>query len=201
MSCLGVSSYSYLIYGMILYSAIPSESAGKLNKLAEWYKGASRTSDNNSADDACNNLANDKCQTIIQSRNGISGNNNFVRCCFTSFTLLIHQFNQSDDGYYWYQISANNFHLQPSPSGYISRMNVKMLGTNNRSCLPGEFIHHLNPPVCAENSMRAISHRVTCTSQTVTTISQSVEIVTTDVNSWVYGTIAGAVVSILLTTS
>ena len=74
-------------------------------------------------------------------------------------------------------------------------MSVQILAINNQSCLPRDFVHRLNPPICAENSMRTFSHGVTCTASqstttlattnseimdhdlvTATTISQSVEI-------------------------
>ena len=60
--------------------------------------------------------------------------------------------------------------LQPSPYGYISP-SVEMGVDSNQNCLQRHFIHHLNPPICAQNSFSSVSSRVTCISSNSTMVT------------------------------
>ena len=54
-----------------------------------------------------NSSADGKYLQINPTIGGTTNNSNFEGCCFASFLLLIHQFNNTDNGYYWCQLVAN----------------------------------------------------------------------------------------------
>ena len=192
-----------------------------VNVSTEWYKSNSGEIPANR--ERISNHEMDKYYVIQPNQGGTTNDTDFVRCCFATSHILINRFTHSDIGYYQCQIIASNILLQPSPYGHISP-SVEMGADSEQNCLQGVIIHHLNLPICTENTIQSISSRVTCTdsqsttvttrayseimdptSVTVTSFSQtddSTEVIShatrAEENMWVYGTIAGAVVSTTL---
>ena len=70
-------------------------------------------------------------------------------CCFTSSILVIDQFSEDEAGYYWCQIVTPNGRLQNSPYAFIS-LHREMVA-NPQTCTVGDYINHLNPPICGTN--------------------------------------------------
>lgn len=81
----------------------------------------------------------------------INGGNSDGTDCHISSTLIIYNFNQSDNGYYWCQIIANSCPLQPSPHQYTAVNEA--IGARDQMC---QLNHYLFPPLCAENDTSSI---------------------------------------------
>ena len=79
--------------------------------------------------------------------------------CNIGTTLIINQFNHSDNGYYWCQIVSNNNYcpLLPSPCGYVAVGGIM----NYRSC---NFQRRLPFPMCAEDAPSLTSKEMGCVS-------------------------------------
>ena len=111
---------------------------------------------------------NGKYTVILQIQNGTVNNSVFDHCCYTTYFLVINNFNHSDNGHYWCQFVANKRLLLPSPYGYIALS--EGAAVNNRDCSAGDFIRSLDQAKCAENTTMTNSGRMTCnTNNTDTT--------------------------------
>ena len=78
--------------------------------------------------------------------------------CYISSSLIIYNFNNSDNGHYWCQIMAKNCPLQSSPNEYIA-VSEDMAINSSQSCI---FDHSLIPPMCAEDTTSSIRDDMRC---------------------------------------
>ena len=97
--------------------------------------------------------------------------------CKIGTTLIIYQFNHSDNGYYSCQIhvdliTSDTIHLvlRSSPSGYVA-----VGETMNERSMVCNFEHRLATPICAEQS--TVSVEIRCTSES---LNSAINIVPTD---------------------
>jgi hypothetical protein len=105
---------------------------------------------------------------------------NFVADCHCKVgtTLMIHRFNDSDNGYYSCQIivSNNSCQLSSSPHGYVAVGEIR----NERS-MRCTFENQLPTPMCAENAASLVSQEMKCISESLNSATVTIGVYSTHI--------------------
>ena len=120
------------------------------NISIEWYRSDAEGGDNRSSSERISNTDGGKYLVIqLIGTNAMTPNENFIGCCFGRSHLVINQFSQNETGYYWCQTVTRNRRLKNSPYAFISLHRETVY--DPQTCAPGDYINHLNPPICASD--------------------------------------------------